>query len=30
MRYLKGTSLLVITYDNNKDLVKLQGFSDAS
>ena len=30
MRYLKGTSLLVITYSNNKGLVKLQGFSNAS
>ena len=30
MRYLKGTSSLAITYGNNKDSVKLQGFSDAS
>ena len=30
MRYLEGTSLLVITYNNNKDSVKLQGFSDVS
>ena len=30
MRYLKETSLLAITYNNNKDSVKLQGFSDAS